>query len=141
MKQEIKFKKLKLWSKDEINLLKFLFNKIPLQRNKTKSKTEIIRDELLKHGYNRSKKSIRRKLYRLNLTDFKINNERKIKVNCCDCGEEIEVRERYYKLYNTNNFRCEKCRERKRRNWSMTEKGKLYYKYYIQNYYRKKNGN
>ena len=99
--------KQKRWSDTEIGILKDLFDKIPIQgKNSKLNKTQKIKQILNVMGFERTEKSIRRKLYRLGLVDFKMINEPRVVTKCSLCGDKITIQMRYYN--NRDNNYCEK---------------------------------
>jgi len=122
----------RLWNELEIELLYTLFSQIKLNNGKNgkASKTKIIQKRLSEIGFERTEKSIRRKLFRMDLVDFRVDN--KVNSKCSVCGTPIRLNKRYLKMY--DNRYCVKCEKVKKGAWNKTEQGKAY-----QREYRKKN--
>jgi len=134
-----KSSKQKMWGKDEVYHLKIFFNNTPLMNRKLGvNKTELIQLSLVNRGFElRTLSSIRKKLFRLGLTDYEVKNEPLVKIKCSKCLKEIEVKLRYIKMY--KNLKCPECVEKQRQQWSKSSSGKEYHKQYIKDWRKNKN--
>lgn len=132
----MKFKKFNLWTKEEDEIVRDNFYLIPHSAHHG-SRFKIIENELSKHGFNRSLKSISRRSYRLGLKSCEVVEEC-LEVVCIECNKIYEKRKRFV-LRDKRNL-CPKCQ--KINDGYLTEKRKKeYHKRYIKEWRKKQNEN
>lgn len=124
------------WSEEETRFLKHLFHNIPF--NKKISKFGLIHKQFELKNYNKTKKAIEKKSYRLELINYKMNLTR-VKIKCMSCDNKFMIPQRTLNMY--KKVRCDVCKEIKRKSWNMSENGKAYHKTYNKEYNLKKKVN
>ena len=124
----MKFKKCRLWTKEEDKILKHGYDKYIFNSHDSMS-GKIQTDLLNKCNSMRTNRAINRRATRLGLKSYEYNDKVLI-TKCIDCGMQIDVFERYLKMY--KKLRCPKCKAKFKADWRIrnNERYKDYHKMY-----------
>lgn len=129
----MQFKKFNCWTLEEDNLLKkyFYISRDLKFYGSHHSGIEFIKNKLLNHNINRTNSSINRRMNRLNLKYYSMN-DKKILLNCVLCNKQFLTYERYIKRNKNKSKYCLMCKKNKFREWDLKnrERKLKYYKYY-----------
>jgi DNA-directed RNA polymerase subunit RPC12/RpoP len=97
------------WTEKEDNILKDVYEHLLRNYKPNQNKGNIISYHLKVKGFNRSAKGCLRRLFRLGLSFYDMDNSKVVLMACTDCEQQIVVKARYYnrKLYPVT--RCPQC--------------------------------
>lgn len=127
--------KFRIWTESEIKALRKEFARIEFKGSHNPNHYRI-KKALEKRGINRSEKAVSRKLNKLGLVYFKVNDNETLG-KCEDCKKPIVLKIRYLNRENKQK-RCAECQEKHRHDWDKLhkEESKIYHSKYSKNWYK-----
>ena len=133
--------KFRKWTESEIKALKEEFARIEFKGSHNPTHYRI-KKALEQRGIDRSEKAISRKLNKLGLVYYKVNDNTTSGI-CEDCNKPIILKFRYLHRKNKQK-RCAKCQKKHRHDWDKLheEESKVYHSKYSKNWHnvhRRKN--
>jgi hypothetical protein len=125
----MKINKLKQWTQEEDGILRFIFNNTSFM-GRHGSSHEQIKIELESYGLFRTTKAVSRRLNRLGLTFFSVNDQ-EVEVKCKDCKKLFKVSKRYLVRKNKIKY-CKKCFKIHQHDWDLEHRAEVlaYHKEY-----------